>query len=392
MIFHNLKRRRRGQMRAVDFIVSLFLFLLMLSQILLIIINIQSNINRTDIGTLSYNDLDNFSRMMLQESGTDDWGYMKNLPNNFGLATSHYYGYFNLDAAKIARLINGTPDPVSSISGMDNFDYKTLKEVIKLSRRREFQISLQQSLKIALTLTSLNQTHNKVEFVVTNAYNTPIHNAISKVIVVNLKDVSLLYGEELLTNSTGGNSYVYEVPHFNDPEGQHIILVTAEKGVLWGINWGKLDSIFPHAFIGSSSNVTIWAGGINSSALLVSDILPAKDTPINHFISLIYKDTLNSYSSQLLDIGSMTWNGNETILLPETGLVILLSISQYSDYYRVGIGTFPAILDKTKEQGLFYYTFGDISDNNRIKSLLTKTYPVIVRGLLMRCQITLWSE
>ncbi|WP_455463852.1 hypothetical protein [Candidatus Hodarchaeum mangrovi] len=390
MIFQLLNKKRKGQMRAVDFVISLFLFLLMLSQLLLIIINIQSNINRTDVGTISYDDLDNFSRMILQESGTDDWGYLKNLPNNFGLATSHYYGYFALDAAKIARLISGTG--ISTISGMNNYDYETLKDVIKLSGKREFQISLQQSLKISLTLISVNQTHNRVEFVVTNPYNTPIPKANSKVIVVNLKDAQLLYGEDLLTNSTGGSSYTYEIPHFNDPDGQHVILVVAETGVLWGVNWGSIDSVFPQAFIGSSSSTTIWAGGINSSALLVSDTLPTTDTPVNHFISIIYKDTLHSYSSHFLDLGSISWDGNETILLPETGLVILLSISQYTDYYRVGIGTYPAILDKTEEQGQYYNTLGHISDNIRIKALLSKTYPVIVRGLLMRCQITLWSE
>ncbi len=390
MIFQLLNKKRKGQMRAVDFVISLFLFLLMLSQLLLIIINIQSNINRTDVGTISYDDLDNFSRMILQESGTDDWGYLKNLPNNFGLATSHYYGYFALDAAKIARLISGTG--ISTISGMNNYDYETLKDVIKLSGKREFQISLQQSLKISLTLISVNQTHNRVEFVVTNPYNTPIPKANSKVIVVNLKDAQLLYGEDLLTNSTGGSSYTYEIPHFNDPDGQHVILVVAETGVLWGVNWGSIDSVFPQAFIGSSSSTTIWGGGINSSALLVSDTLPTTDTPVNHFISIIYKDTLHSYSSHFLDLGSISWDGNETILLPETGLVILLSISQYTDYYRVGIGTYPAILDKTEEQGQYYNTLGHISDNIRIKALLSKTYPVIVRGLLMRCQITLWSE
>ncbi|WP_455140051.1 hypothetical protein [Candidatus Hodarchaeum mangrovi] len=390
MIFQLLNKKRKGQMRAVDFVISLFLFLLMLSQLLLIIINIQSNINRTDVGTISYDDLDNFSRMILRESGTDDWGYLKNLPNNFGLATSHYYGYFALDAAKIARLISGTG--ISTISGMNNYDYETLKDVIKLSGKREFQISLQQSLKISLTLISVNQTHNRVEFVVTNPYNTPIPKANSKVIVVNLKDAQLLYGEDLLTNSTGGSSYTYEIPHFNDPDGQHVILVVAETGVLWGVNWGSIDSVFPQAFIGTSSSTTIWAGGINSSALLVSDTLPTTDTPVNHFISIIYKDTLHSYSSHFLDLGSMSWDGNETILLPETGLVILLSISQYTDYYRVGIGTYPAILDKTEEQGQYYNTLGHISDNIRIKALLSKTYPVIVRGLLMRCQITLWSE
>jgi len=391
MIFHNINKRRKGQMRAIDFVVSLFLFLLMLSQLLLIIINIQSSINRTDIGTLSYDDLDNFSRMILQESGTDNWGYQKNLPTNFGLALSHYNGYFTLDAAKIARLISGTTYPISSISGMDNFDYRTLKEVIEISGKREFQISLQPSLKISLNLESINQTHNKVEFIVTNSYNTPIFRANSKVIVVNLKDSNLIYGDDLFTNSTGGSSYTYEVPHFNDPNGKHFILVIAEKGVLWGVNWGHFSSIFPQAIVGSSSNITIWSGGINSSALLVSDTLPAIDTPINHFISIIYKDSLYSYSSQLLNLGT-SYDGNETILLPETGLVILLSITQYSDHYRVGIGTYPAILDKTEGQGQFYNTLGDITDNIRVKTLLSKNYPVLVRGLLMRCQITLWSE
>jgi len=89
MVFSRLKKRRCGQIRAVDFVVSLFLFLLMLSQLILIIINVQSSIRTGTIGTLTYEELDIFGRKLLFEEGDTNWGYLQKLPRTFGLADSN---------------------------------------------------------------------------------------------------------------------------------------------------------------------------------------------------------------------------------------------------------------------------------------------------------------
>ena len=81
----NLKRRRRGQVRAIDFMVSLLLFLLMLSQLILVIVNVQTGLNSQMKDDLSFTELDIFGRSLLQEEGTPQWGYKQDLPSSFGL-------------------------------------------------------------------------------------------------------------------------------------------------------------------------------------------------------------------------------------------------------------------------------------------------------------------
>ena len=113
MILLNLNRRRRGQIRAVDFIVSLLLFLLMLSQLLLIIINVQSGLTTQMRNELTYSELDTLGRIILQEQGQNFWGYRNSLTDSFGLASATNIPSFSLDAAKVARIVTGTSFPIS---------------------------------------------------------------------------------------------------------------------------------------------------------------------------------------------------------------------------------------------------------------------------------------
>ena len=142
MMFLNFRKRRRGQVRAIDFVVSLLLFLLMLSQLILVVINVQTGINSQMKDDLSFSELDTFGRSLLQEEGTPYWGYKQNLPVAFGLAESSVSLSLNLDASKLARMITGTTYPISYISGFEQFSYDSIKTVLNLANNKEFQLSI----------------------------------------------------------------------------------------------------------------------------------------------------------------------------------------------------------------------------------------------------------
>ena len=148
MYFSRLKKRRRGQIRAVDFIVSLFLFLLMLTQLILIIINVQTDVTGSGIGNITSEELDIFGRQLLEQKGDPFWGYQKNLPNSFGLADSLSTTPLTLSAAKISRLITGTSFLITEPTGYEMHNYNNLKEIIKLDARYEFQIGFFPCLKV----------------------------------------------------------------------------------------------------------------------------------------------------------------------------------------------------------------------------------------------------
>ncbi|MHA1971634.1 MAG: hypothetical protein ACTSW1_01505 [Candidatus Hodarchaeales archaeon] len=397
MVFPLIKKRHRGQMRAVDFVVSLFLFLLMLSQIILIIVNIQTGINRNSQEIITYEEFDTFSRLILQEKGTPFWGYEKNLPQDFGLASYSTTSYLTLDPSKISRLVSGTPFSVTSVTGFELFDYPTLKSKFKLPAKKEFQIGFYSSLYVDTKVKPLsdpfNLTHNTLEIKVLSQRNlAPISNVKCSIFIIDLRDASILQLGDVYTNSTGQYSLDYEIPGINDPSSRHFALIIAEKGATWGLNWAYEQTVdTPRIYVGQNSNITVWSGGINSSALLSSDIVPAIDTPLEHYQTLIYQNSLGSYSTRIHDLG-IQLEGNETFLITNEGLVISISIVKFTNQYRVGITSYPAILDNTGEQGLFFNIMGDNPNSNQVKTLFSKTYPIIVRGLLMYSQITMWSE
>lgn len=385
MRFLRLKKRRSGQIRAVDFIVSLFLFLLMLSQLILIIINVQFGIRRSTIGTLTYEELDIFGRQLLLEEGDTNWGYLQNLPTTFGLADPSSQSYLTLDSAKIARLITSTSFSIFHASGFEMYDYETLKDTIGLERGYEFQLGFYTLLETEVDVSTSNVAQVKVK----NTYNTPISNAQVYFFTIVLTNGEVISEGSTLTDSNGVTSLQLSDPTKNDPEGEHIVVVIVEKGPLWGMNWGYPDLTSEKVIIGSSSNTTVWGGGIDSSSLLATDIV--EGTPDSHFLSIIYQNSTSSYSNKALDLITAS-EGNETISIPNEGLVALISIASTNNEYRVGIGSYPAILDRDLTSGIFYQVFGELIPSKRLKSMLSKAYPVLVRGTLMRCQLTLWSE
>jgi hypothetical protein len=385
MGFSRFKKRRRGQIRAVDFVVSLFLFLLMLSQLILLVINIQTGIKSGTTDTITYEELDIFGRQLLLEEGDQDWGYYQTLPATFGLADDKLRTYLSLDSAKIARLIIGTPNPVSLVSGYEMYDYTTLKESIGVQRDLEFQLGFYPLLYPEINISSTNFA----EVLFKNFYNNPVLNVRVNFFTIDLTNGNVISEGETLTDLNGKTSLQLSDPTEDIQGGEHFVLVIVERGPLWGMNWGFNDPTSEEVVIGASSNSAIWGGGINSTSLLVTDILGV--APDSHFLSVVYQNSTTGYSNKTINLNT-AFDGNETISIPNEGVVAFISIARTNNQYQVGIGSYPAILDRDSTDGLFYQVFGELEPGSKTQSMLSKTYPVIVRGTLMSCQLTLWSN
>lgn len=385
-------KRRRGQIRAIDFIVSLLLFLLMLSQLVLIVVSVLAGIKVSTTGGVTAEELDIFARTMLQERGDLEWGYQRILPTTFGLGSDVTTTSLTLDPAKIARLVTGTTFPISQLSGYTTFDYTTLKEVIRLSSGLEFQLALLPSLETSVEVAILDSTNdtNIITVATTNSHAIPISGAQADFFTVDLTTGIVYFAGTAITNSTGYATQNYLVPNVGILEAEHIVVSIVEKGAMWGMNWGYIDMnpAFRPAEIGGSSSTTVWGGGVNSSALLISDLVAL--SPDQHYISVLYQDTHGGYSNTTLDLTTTT-SGNATISIPTSGIVVYFSIARITDVYQVAIGSYPTILDRTQATGIFYNVFGNLGTDTLAESRLSKTYPVVVRQLLMRCTVTLWS-
>ncbi|MCK4847495.1 MAG: hypothetical protein KAT16_00560 [Candidatus Heimdallarchaeota archaeon] len=385
----NLKRRRRGQVRAIDFMVSLLLFLLMLSQLILVIVNVQTGLNSQMKDDLSFTELDIFGRSLLQEEGTPQWGYKQDLPSSFGLAESSTFPSLTLDASKIARLITGTTFPISAVSGFEQFSYDSVKSLLSLGADQEFQLSILPLLDISMVITEKNESAYQNTVAITNVNNLPSKESYVSFFTLDLTTGSIVLAGVDISDSDGIASNEYIDPNFNVPEGEHLSIVIAEKGPLWGITWGNPTSNPEDILIGRESNATIWACGLSSSSLLISDVHEVVGTPDEHFLSYIYKNNQGNFSIESIALTSM-FEANETISIPKNGIVAFFSIIKHDDKYKVGIGTFPAVLNNNQNSGNFYNVFGKVEENSREKTRISKDFPVYIRGTLMKCRIILW--
>jgi hypothetical protein len=362
----------------------------MLSQLILVIINVQTGLNSQLKDDLTFTELDTFGRSLLQQEGTPQWGYNQDLPSSFGLAESAIFPSLTLDASKIARLITGTSFPISAISGFEQFSYDSVKNLLGLGNDQEFQLSILPLLEISMIITAENVSAYQTRVNITNVNNLPIEESKVSFFTLDLTTGNIILAGIDFSDRDGKASKAYIDPNFNIPDGEHLSIVIAEKGPLWGITWDSPSSNSDDILIGRESNATIWAGGLNSSSLLISDVHEVVGTPDEHFLSYIYKNNQGGFSNESITPISM-FDANETVSIPKNGIVVFFSITKNDGKYKVGIGTFPAVLDNNQDSGDFYNVFGNLMEDPRDKTRISKDFPIYIRGTLMKCRIILWS-
>ena len=386
MFLVNLKKRRRGQIRAVDFIVSLLLFLLMLSQLLLIIINVQSGIVSQMGDELTYDELDILGRLILYEQGEDYWGYQQSLPDSFGLASVTNIPYYSLDAAKVSRIVTGTSFPILELSGFEQFTYSSVKNILSLDSNLDFQLAFLPYFEPTLTITETTIDEFNVTVIVKNLNQNVIENCKVNFFFLDLATGNISSDNVKLTDNNG-----QAFTSYSDPLSEIIVITIVEKGSLWGVSWKHHLPIHENILLGRDSEATVWACGVDPSTIILSDSHNrGLVNPEDHYLSYIYKNTQATYSKETVDLTS-TLDANFTTQLPKDGLITFFSVMKLGGIYKVGIGTYPSILDSDLSSGRFYPIFGPTDEIEREKSRISKDYPIYIRGLLMRCRLILWS-
>lgn len=389
-----LHKRRRGQIRAVDFIVSLLLFLLMLSQLILVIINVQTGLNSQISSNQINSELDSFGRSILFNEGPSDWGYEQTLPSSFGLASASNLPTLTLEAAKISRLITGTTFAPVSISGFEQFSYESLKNLLGLGTKIDFQLSFMPLLDLSLTVTEgdvVNITDFETSITVNNLNGLPIEECSVSFFTLNLVTGIFRNDGIKLTNANGEASNIYIDPNISDPTGEHLSVAIAEKGPLWGVSWGAPLNSQDNIQTGKESNATLWIGGLNDSHILVSDTHQVSTTPSSHYLSYLYKNSQDGFLNASYDLSSV-FAGNLSIPITKTGPIIVFSTVRVGNTFKVGIGTYPAIFDSDITSGKFYQVFGKLSEGIRDTTKISRDYPIVVRETLMLCRLIYWRN
>lgn len=397
----------RGQMRAVDFMVSAFIFLIMLAQFVLLLFNIQVGLHTTVLGDLNQSDATDLYRQIFLQPGSPNWGTQPELPQSFGLSleTTQQVSFPSrsvLDPAKLAR-IGSDPQAVQSYADFQPVTYQFIHDQLGLDDGTHFQLKLLPPLNITYqqVSTSNDRTTYTYEIEVTHATTRkPVVDTTISLIVVDFLTGSATFFSGI-TNNDGRTTVEITAPSNlgRDAEQGFGIIITARKGsALWGITWVQDENLTP---------------------ALKSVVIDGNSTNFASFLTLSLENKIYALSSSFTALSQLT---NQTVLLLEeqqenifkvvanqssttTDPIILEApatrtsgMSLLIHYVRVDSGTIktyyyrvmslPAIIDKENGPNRFHPPLSPSIIPDNIKGKITIQRPVIVRGLMMIAELT----
>lgn len=381
-----LHRKRKGQVRAIDFTVSLLLFLIMLSQILLILFNIRFSMSNENIYSIGSDDIDSIHNKLFNTEGSGNWGYLNSIPSEFGLKRVNIKSGLYIDQAKLSHLI---PEiQLSTQFSSSYISYDILKGMINLDSGFEFNIAIKTLLNVEINVSNTNE----VTIGVFNDKNEPSVLCQISYFSVRLIDSHITLEGSTHSDSTGKISFILD-NEITTQDEDYIIIGIARKGKIWGIGSGFKDNLDNEIlFIGENSNIDLWCGSSNNSNILISDTIATQGGLDNHSLSIIYPNSTNGYIMDKRVFGTAVGVADENFLIPNEDLVVIISSGYYQengiDKYNIRIASYPTLFSNSEDFGIF----GE-STNNKIEiGTFVKSYPIIIRGLLHKCYLTGWRD
>ena len=292
--FKKLRLRRRAVVRTIDFLISFTLFIILLTQFYLIIINM--NLNLASTSTQTNNPAQLFTDNLLSYTGTKGWGTASGLPANIGLASDYEHsttGYY-IDLAKLGRLnqelttlsINGKYPYLNPNYILSNFTNNQNNIGFRLTTRPPLQITA----SAVITTTTSTITINTL---------TWDNNSVSNV-AVDVYHVSLSTGIPLPKVNATSNVAGTCVVTTNIIRVNYVAIIFAHSGDSWGISWLPIRN--------SNTNL------INSTGI-ASFSLNNPKTGSNSILEFA-NNTINS--QQIRATSSYYINNNDTLYVNST--------------------------------------------------------------------------
>ncbi|MFW9995515.1 MAG: hypothetical protein ACFFD4_25990 [Candidatus Odinarchaeota archaeon] len=405
-----LLRSKKAQIRGVDFAVSLLLFLILLSQVILIIVNAQIIVEGRN--ELNRDDIDYLAKRLLKDEGTPGWGYVEGnfdyTFDKFGLKDERFPWITStayLDPGKLGRLNSDGKSLYDSYrSGNLNHDYYFPNyTVIRNSVAEEkLDFSFKTLLPLSIKIQLADEFERDLAFTVSYT-GTDLRAAGTKLDLfwVFLGNGTVNHRSTYVTNNTGQVTVVNAMDTaIREP---FIVLAICTSAVDHGLAWYvpdifarfdmPIDAEGPFlSFIGCSKNgsTAIITDAFVSSAFAVAGSK-------NHTVSLIY-DFNNSFVHEAVidtkDITKVLIDKEHVI--PEQGLVVAVSAAYYDNEYYFKVQVLPTILNDDGKTDypvfpVFTTTEYDLNDVN-INNILTGVYLASCRNVTLLVSINAWKS
>ncbi|MCY3411665.1 MAG: hypothetical protein INQ03_08550 [Candidatus Heimdallarchaeota archaeon] len=377
-------RRRRAQIRGIDFSLSMIIFLLTMIQILILTSNFiasnnsyQSSVEREAIANSIAQDI-------VYSTGVDasgnDWlslgtSQIQAISNwNFGLSTDG-----TVDPYKLSRLSNWSLDSL-------HMDYDTIKSGLNLGTK-EFRIKLQSAIDVEITSVDTTDLTQVLVNGLVKQDGNPLKDAYVHVVISEATDTQPIPGIGYNYTSSSGNFAISidmnSIDTNTDPT-QYTIIVFANYG-------GGSQAIDVYNIISSTAgNMNL----IQTSAISLgyaTDVHVARTGASDQLrLHAFYVGKAGTNNASDATQADATLNpSNWTIQdfnIPQSGYTVFVSYDYTGGSLNsMALLTFPVILDDSLSS-----IIQPVDVPNSVSAVVT--IPIIVRGVMMNFELTVWGE
>ncbi len=400
-----LFRSTRGQMRAVDFMVSAFIFLIMLAQFILLLFNIQIALHATIYGDINQNDASELFRQIFMQPGTPNWGVTPETPTSFGLALDfeqqgNQKTRMEIDPAKLAR-IGADASAIQSFNDFRPVTYQYIHNKLGLDDNTHFQLKLLPP--INLTYQRINSNGGVYTYQLAATYTIsgkPVINATISIITIDF--VTGKANETRSTTNENGKTMVQVTAPTNkgnaNEQGFGLVIIAKKTSTLWGINWIQdrdLTTVPGFVNIDGSSrrfatflswsaqkNVYFGSSSITDQSQITNQTLLVFEEQKDGSFEIVGRKTSIIQNPLVIETASSQGEGLSFMV----HYVRVDSNNIITYYYRVF--PLPTILDKTSGDDRFQVPLSPqiLPENSRGK--LTIQRVIVCRGLLLVAELT----
>lgn len=393
-------RSRRGQIRGIDFTVSLLLFLILLSQVILVIINAQIVV-RGKI-SLDRDDVDFIADRILNNVGSNNWGYSQELPYDFGLKDEIYpwtTSSIYLDPGKLSRL-NSDGRLLFNKYGTPNYQFLDYRSVRYLIGEEDIDFKLKIYLPLEITVNQIDEDGNDLSLMIKHIGTPyPAVDTRTDIFWVYLENGTARHRSTHYTNSTGQlivNDAVVQTD--SDP---YIVLILCRSMTDYGLAWYVSEhfEVLHGKTIADDGSFLSYLGCLeNRTAAIVTDEFDSSSFAVsgnrNHTVSLIYPFSNNYANTIVTDVSNMTLI-NDLSIIPGQGLITAVSTAYYDNNYYFNIFTLPTIFNDDGFTEFPVYPVFQSEDNNgeyNIQSILSASYIASSRNTSLIVTVDIWEK
>ena len=380
-----LKRYRRGQVRGIDFTISIVIFLLTMTQIL-VLTNSFITANRSHLNQLENQGVvDSISGDILSNPGTANWVTIttSSIPSDWDFGLSSDYG---ISPYKLSRLSHRSLDSMV-------LDYDKIAEGLEI-QNKTYQIEIYNTIKTSII--DINTAALPVTVIAGNVTQNqrPVNNAEVWIFTIDHTNYEISQAQAT-TNSSGVYSKTMNIINGAALSNTHITFIIIAK---YGNS--AQDTSIQRVTIGSPTNtiaddgkISIFENADSTSGYTV-DVKTSRST-VDAVLTSFYPG-IDTSTNNVTQIGlgggvSAVYGGTniwayDDFLIPYSGLAVLLllEIDNAGDVTHVGLFNFPTALDDNISN-----IIAPASIPNAVSSVSVQS--IVVRGMIMNFKITIWE-